>query len=586
MSFKKICTRVLISIFLSIQLFQSSAQAYATDTHFYEFYAMLRWAGYNHEVAREFALYNQWIDVQMSTSAMLPVLGMGTQMRRLFHFPTNAVELKITGKSEHGMKLKIFGMATRNHPMASELISQGMRVGNRFLVGGGFHVLMDSFAHSGNPYSIGHAIMGHWPDRPHTFMEKHNMMRETVFKAIVAVRDLLPPNALDENFSSDGLRKNVSLNATELYESYISNEIIQDVVESDPMRDSRYVVPVVGEIIAAAQSEGILRPTFTLAWLDETFPGIFNLGYNVQELTTMIFGEMTNWKKSEQEKYFNLDLLYSKVLPELPVGKTFAGVTITRESFEQAMGEKTDEFIVSEMVRIIVDGFVPREPFRDAKGNYHDDGYTPKAAFENSRLFEQEQQIKFHDWQSALKKIFAGPRVVLKVNDWKAETKKNILKTLASGSSSLEESTEIIDKVSMGATGAAKYFLSMMKYVILDALTYMLTSPLEKWGWIKTAYGNARLVANPSNMLYQFKEVFDQLLENGFYRPLLSSEQVEKMKSKFQKSMAKEAKRLHVLEQNTPAGRVLPPVADYDFDVVEIVPLPLQDAPACSNIYW
>lgn len=569
-----------------MQMFHSSAHAYAADTHFYEFYAMLRWAGYSHEVAREFALYNQWIDVQMSTSAMLPVLGMGTEVRRLFHFPTNAVEFKITGKAEHGIKLKLFGMATKNHPMASELISEGMRVGNRFLVGGGFHVLMDSFAHSGNPYSIGHAIMGHWPDRPHTFIEKHNMMRETVFKAIVAVRDLLPAEALDPEFSSDGVRKNASLNAKDLFESYKANEIIQRVSESDPMRDPRYVVPVVGEIIAAAQAEGILKPAFNLEWLNETFPGIFNLGYNVQELTTMIFGEMTNWEKSEQEKYFNLDLLYAKVLPELPVGKTFAGVTITRESFEQAMGEKTDEFIVSEMVRVLVDGFVPREPFRDAKGNYFDDGYTPKAAFENSRLFEEEQQIKFHDWQSALKKLFVGPKVVLTVNDWKAETKNKILKTLSSSQASLDESTEIIDRVSMGATGAAKYFLSMMKYVILDGLTYMLTSPLEKWGWIKKAYGNARLIADPANMLYQFKEVFDQLLENGFYRPLMTSRQVEKLKQKFKLSMDKEAKRLKELEQKIPKGKVLPPVDDYDFEVVEVVPLPLRSAPACVNIYW
>ncbi|MEZ0390967.1 MAG: hypothetical protein ACAH59_02050, partial [Pseudobdellovibrionaceae bacterium] len=51
-------------------------------------------------------------------------------------------------------------------------------------------------------------------------------------------------------------------------------------------------------------------------------------------------------------------------------------------------------------------------------------------------------------------------------------------------------------------------------------------------------------MADPANMLYQMEDVFDQLLERNFYRPLLTEKQLKDIKDDHKKRMAKETERL------------------------------------------
>ncbi|MEZ0392480.1 MAG: DUF6765 family protein, partial [Pseudobdellovibrionaceae bacterium] len=457
---------IKMGLFLALMVFSQVGSAYSVDTHFYETYAMARWTGIGHEVALEIATYNQWIDVQLSTSAMFPTWVVGGRLRRIFHFPTNKVEYKTGVETNHGQHMKIYGLATKNHPFASEMLTEGLRTGNLMLVGGGLHTLMDSYAHSGNGYSVGHALMGHWPDRPYTYIEKHNEMRATLFKAFVAIRKLLPAEALDTNLNTTGKKPNYQMSEKELFETYKENAVIKKIVESNPTRDARYVIPTLEEIIASAKRNNLVTDAFSMDWIKKTFPGIFESGLDAREITEEIFRYLVKQPESEKAKLVNLSEVYTQVLPELPVGKTFNGLTITRERFAQELGEEANEIIVKELVRMVTWSIVPEEPFRDAKGNYRDDGYTPKAAFEHEGQYEREEKMKIGDWQNGLQTLFGTNKIVFAGTNW--FIKAGQLFSKSKGASSLLESLERLEVIQMKFDYRMRYYWYSLKYAILE----------------------------------------------------------------------------------------------------------------------
>lgn len=525
-----------------LTLFSQISSAYSIDTHFYECYAMARWAGIGHEVALELATYNQWIDVQLSSSAMFPTWVLGGRIRRLYHFPTNKVEYKSGVETNHGQEIKVYGLATKNHPFASELLTEGLRSGNLLLAGGGLHVLMDSFAHSGNGYSVGHSLLGHWPDRPYTYIEKHNAMRETLFRAFVAVRKLLPAEALDPSLNTTGAGRNVDLDAKQLFETYKKNEVIKKIVESDPTRDPRYVLPTLQEIISSARRQGLVTDQFDLAWIQKTFPNILQSGLDARDISEEVFRYLVELPEAEKSKLVNLQKVYETILPELPVGKTFNGVTITRERFAQELGGDGKEIIVDELVRMTTWAIVPDEPFRDRNGAYQDDGFTPKAAFEHEGQYSREENIKISDWQNGLKTIFGTDKIVFAGSNW--FTKVGALLAKSNSQDSLFDSFERIDKIQMRFGLRMSYYWYHLKYSIIDFCLHAVTSKLVDWKVMSKVIGKARTVADPANMLYQMEDIFDQLLEKSFYRPLLSDEKVRDIKDRHAKKMALEKTRL------------------------------------------
>lgn len=530
--------------FLMMSFITSASSAYSVDTHFYESYAMARWAGIGHEVAIELATYNQWIDVQLSSSAMLPTLQYGSRIRRLFHFPTNKVEYKTGEETNHGQHTKIYGLSTINHPMASDLLSEGLRTGNLYLVGAGLHTLMDSAAHSGNPYSFGHGVMGHWPDRPYTFIQKHNEMRKFLFKAFVTIRKTLPEAALDKNLNTTGKTANYKMDAAELFETYSKDETIKKVVESNPIRDPRFVIPTLEVIIETAKKHNLVTDKFSLEWIKSTFPGIFESGFDPREISEIVFKHIIDMPEKEKAQIVNLKEVYTKALKGFPVGQTFNGVTVTREMFFKQFGGNANELVVQELVRLTTWAVVPDEPLRDKNGAYQDDGYTPKAAFETEGVYQKEEKIKVTDWQNGIQKLFGTPKIVFAGSNWFTKAANLFAKASNDG---LLDSLERLEKIQMKYGDRMKYLWYTFKYSTLDFILNVVTTKMVKFKLMKTVYGTTRIEAHQSNLVYQMDEMVDKMIETGFYKQLMTEKQVDELKARHKQRMAAELKRLEKL---------------------------------------
>ena len=256
----------------SLTFLAPQAHAYDQDTHFYGTYAMARFAGIRHEVAMKLALAAQWMDESYisdpTSMVFLPVSGV--KKRRLLHFPSSRVVGVINADTQHvilgfsnmsDMKLSffrkfaefvgyhdsiealnLFTETEEDHEFASELLMRGMKRGNLMMAGASLHTLEDSFAHAGTPAEQGHAAIWHWPDRPFGAMIKYRAMVETVFTALVGIRQLLPPDALDCSRgipSTDVTGPACSLDAHRLADAYFRQ--VYDAVSYNVLRDPSYI---------------------------------------------------------------------------------------------------------------------------------------------------------------------------------------------------------------------------------------------------------------------------------------------------------------------------------------------------------
>lgn len=308
----------------------SEAKAYDRDTHFYGTYAMARYAGIGREIATKMALSAQWMDeayISDPASALL-VPEAGIKKRRLLHFPSSRVVGQLSAKAQ----LSIFGFdqaetfrrqlmeklletvgykgqlqnvsffteTEEDHPLASEMIMEGLKTGNLMLASAGLHTLEDSFAHAGTPAEIGHAAFWHWPDRPFASAEKYRRMVRTVFPAIVAIRSLLPTSALD-----CGVRLHPSVSlfagancqapADQLAREFLAQDEIQNAVFRDYLKDPRYVKQALATFferarasnyvhLSAGQAEGLIAgldidgSQDAYAALEQAFSRLFEMG--------------------------------------------------------------------------------------------------------------------------------------------------------------------------------------------------------------------------------------------------------------------------------------------------------------------
>lgn len=247
----------------------STSLAYDVDTHFYGTYSMARFAGIGHGVAAKLATSAQWMDesfISDPTSMIFLPVG-GVKKRRLLHFPADRIGGQANAQVQQSMmddylsdfkkklivkfaekydikhELRAVNIMTETdpgHEVASELLAQGLREGNLMKAGASLHVIEDSFAHAGTPAEQGHAMLWHWPDRPFSDVEKYFRMTERVFEAMVAVRGLLPPEALDCK-TTGPLAGNCERLAPELNQIYSSTQIVRDTVSYNILYDKEYV---------------------------------------------------------------------------------------------------------------------------------------------------------------------------------------------------------------------------------------------------------------------------------------------------------------------------------------------------------
>ena len=247
----------------------SLVQAYDVDTHFYATYSMARYAGLTHDVAAYIASATQWMDESWVSSPFWPpVGGLDVKIRRLFHFAGTEKAGKF--KAETFAGLKFVTKTEPNHPIANEMITEGLEKGWLLEAATGLHTLEDSYAHAGTIAQVGHLPDGHWPDRPFDAPEKYWQMTATVFKAMVAFRELLPESAVDCRLIDRvaSAIPNCRLDAVALARGYAANPLIKATVEHNPLLTVEYTRPTVEFLLRHAKEVGYIYPNIDLeAWM-------------------------------------------------------------------------------------------------------------------------------------------------------------------------------------------------------------------------------------------------------------------------------------------------------------------------------
>jgi len=239
-------------LFIGVVFSSASAFSYDIDTHFYGTYSMSRFSGIRHEVALKIATATQWMDESYISDplSMIILPQTGLKKRRLLHFPASRIANKLTIDRipffldpSTGAPLKALTETEADHEFATEMFTEGLMEGNLMKAAAGIHTLEDSFAHAGTISELGHAHFWHHPDRPfadEASIEKYFLMTKSVFKAMVAIRTLLPMDAIDTS-SYQSAQPNYTLGADELADLYAQVPAVKATVSRKILNDPSYV---------------------------------------------------------------------------------------------------------------------------------------------------------------------------------------------------------------------------------------------------------------------------------------------------------------------------------------------------------
>lgn len=256
-------------LFLII-LLCSKLWAYDLDTHFYGTYSLARFAGIKHEVASKIATGAQWMDESYISDPMSMILlpEVGIKKRRLLHFPGTRLANKLTVDTlpsfldpSSGVKLKTFTETEADHEFATELFTEGLMQGNLMKVSAGLHTLEDSFAHAGTISELGHAHFWHHPDRPYAddeSIEKYFKMCRSVLKAMVAIRSLLPMDAIDMKGYFSTI-PNYNLNGDQLADIYEKIPMVRQAISKKTLLDPNYVKFALENVFKRAEKAKYLK---------------------------------------------------------------------------------------------------------------------------------------------------------------------------------------------------------------------------------------------------------------------------------------------------------------------------------------
>lgn len=181
----------VLMLFASFVVYQPVAKASETDTHFYDIYTMARMAGLNHEHALFCATASQWIDVGMTSSPMFFIA-----QRRGYHFNDYRSKSQKVTQDGHSTFSPIT-ITEMDHPVAYKMFDEGLQQRNLMKMCHSLHMIVDTAGHAGFTAEGGHAFRGHDPDRTWQAVAKYKEMVGMVFKALLAIRELAPDEALD-----------------------------------------------------------------------------------------------------------------------------------------------------------------------------------------------------------------------------------------------------------------------------------------------------------------------------------------------------------------------------------------------------
>jgi hypothetical protein len=513
-----------------------TAQAYDTDTHFYETYMMARYVGIGHDVALHLATFNEFVDNNAMTSPMNPLILTGERMRRLFHFPVPLMDRYSygSGSKQFGVKVNSLDTAQENSPMGNELVWTGLKKGDMDMVGAGLHVLMDTYGHSDYSPSLGHLYQGHGPDRSFQYYEKHQRMSKTLINVLSLIRKTLPESALDKNYRDGEGPAHIELDGAALFEKYNKNEKIQSLIKRNTLRDPRYTRYVVDFMIREAKARKIFAPEFDpQKILDDQ--ALWATNPTVDEVITGLAHTALTAPKAEREKLVNMKTVTEWVMKDF--GRNEA-------KFDR-MTEDEKAAFTAEFARRIFSHIVPKEISKNHPVMFEYDHGIRKA----------EMLVRISDRQALIEEMY-GTRVAFtdKVYDKAA---KEITKAVLGGKTF--DGAGEIEQMEMRVTQMENLNLAqstvgtptskqrrawkwkMFKYIYLDLAVGAVGYELKKAKLIgeKTEIGNTRFDPSRGAALFQRERAFELMMAFGIIKKLASDKDIAALRAGHDEENAK-----------------------------------------------
>jgi hypothetical protein len=180
-------------ISLCLLCFTLNTQAADRQTHFYGDLIMSLSADLDPYSAIQYAFGDEMIDGGLFTHPM----GLDAA-RILSHFQGNPITMKTDG----GFLKEGLAIATIDHPLLYKLLDEGLRTGNKAMIGAARHRLIDTFFHAGWSNFWGHMEGGHRPDMPHEEIYKSQKCFQAIMELTFLLRDMSDAPVVTTNMKS------------------------------------------------------------------------------------------------------------------------------------------------------------------------------------------------------------------------------------------------------------------------------------------------------------------------------------------------------------------------------------------------
>lgn len=551
-----------ISVFLSLLfILHPKAKAYDSDTHLRMTYAAARMVGINHEVSLMLAMSDQWNDVSALTTPMGSLV-IGTRLRRLFHFPASrSIGIDNASESHGSLNLNTLTKTYRLDPMGSELIMEGMRLGFLPFVGNGLHTLQDTFGHEGYAAEVGHAYAGHDPDRAWRDWPKYQQMSLAVIRALISIRELLPPEALDfetlkqKQLWNERVDKN---NAEQITQIFLSK--VEALVTNDIFKDRRYTQPATRYILGRLKEKGIILSHVDVNALvrENDFDGEKDL----HQIFEQIIYAVTK-REVAGEEILKKEFLLADILRGYPLDSR-------KNIFQQLVTYPKDiqKNITNRIVMIVLDKYVP-----DSQG-VTSLGFTNNFIYEpNNKLRELEMQIRMDDWRRLTAQMYGSnwyfvepePSLMKKVlRSTSVDFYRLVKKGLLAAKRKALGQEEPKDIVGVAEQELAKELLEYRSMASDVSFVSMPQKMARRWvrmlitfTWLDMLRGKTRFVPQENAMAWMFVDKVKELLEKGHIKPIIESHEVTQLVDAVVMDRSKAMNQLNLVERPTLSSTML-----------------------------
>jgi hypothetical protein len=158
-----------------------TAQGADRQTHFFGDLIMGLSADLNPYDSIQYAFGDEMVDGGLYTHPM----GLDAA-RILSHFQGNPITIRTDG----GFMKEGLAIATIDHPLLYKLLDEGMKTGNKAMIGAVRHRLIDTFFHAGWSNFWGHMEGGHRPDMPQEEIYKAQRCFQAIMELTFYLRDM------------------------------------------------------------------------------------------------------------------------------------------------------------------------------------------------------------------------------------------------------------------------------------------------------------------------------------------------------------------------------------------------------------